>query len=143
MSVNYTSYINFSNNYILFGLVIVLILGGMNSTFTETYENMNNLLPGQYNKSGPILVKDYPIKKPMSLNTNTTNIWKEYPVFRSSYKQQTNNIKYWSTPNNGICSPAEFCGSMYSKKNIYIPPPLKPIPFTSDKIRVNYYAAIE
>ncbi len=127
---------SYTKNYVLFGLVIILLLGCMNTTFIEKYENMN---PGQYN--GPILVKDYPIKKPMILNTDTTNIWKNYPVFRFSYKQQTNNIKYWSTPNNGLCSPAEFCGSMYSKKNIYVPPPLKPIPFTSDKIRVNYYAS--
>ena len=111
----------------------------------ENYENMNiELFPGTFPLSvdKPILVKDYPLKKPASLNTHTQNLWKDYPVFSSSsYAQRTNNVEYWPSPNNGTCSPAEFCGSMYNKKPVVIPPGPKAVPLDSNAIRVNYYAS--
>lgn len=134
---------------ILLAVVIIALVVNhfLHKTFYENYEGMGiELLPGKYPLSmdKPILVKDYPLKKHMALNQNTQNIWKDYPVFSSSsYAQRTNNVKYWSTPNNGTCSRAEFCGSMYANKKITIPPPPTPVPFDSDRVRVNYYASTD
>ena len=52
-----------------------------------------------------------------------------------------NNVRYWKTPNNGQCSPAEFCGGLYDDKEIDEPKTPKQIPFSSSDIRVNYYGS--
>ena len=131
---------------ILLIVVIISVIGSqlLQKKFYENYEGMNvELLPGKYPISvdAPILVKDYPLKKPAQLNYDTQNEWKDYPVFSSSYKQRTNNVKYWSSPDNGMCSPMEFCGAMYNKKDVIIPCEPKPISLNSPVIRVNYYAS--
>lgn len=35
----------------------------------------------------------------------------------SSFEQITNNKKYWNTPDNGTCSPADFCGVLYGSRS--------------------------
>jgi len=131
---------------ILLIVVIISVIGSqlLQKKFYENYEGMNiSLLPGKYPISvdAPILVKDYPLKKPARLNYNTQNEWKNYPVFSSSYAQRTNNVEYWPSPDNGMCSPMEFCGAMYNKKQLVIPGEPKPIPLNCPAIRVNYYAS--
>ena len=72
---------------------------------------------------------------------NNYNIWKDYPVYPSSYKQQTNNKRYWSTPDNGTCSPAEFCGTPYSPTNIKIDKVIPGLPIGASGVtRVNWWA---
>ena len=117
-------------NTILFILLIVLILcyfGIFKFTYSESFgPGMNNnyrLNPGAYPNSSdkPILYGDYNVKQNTGVTKNNNyNIWKDYPVYPSSYKQQTNNKRYWNTPDNGMCSPAEFCGTPYSPTNIKI-----------------------
>ena len=138
---------NNKTEMILLIIVVIAVVGShiIQYKFYENYENMNiELLPGTFPLSvdKPILVKDYPLKKPATLNTHTQNLWKDYPVFSSSsYEQRTNNVEYWPSPNNGTCSPSEFCGSMYNKKPVVIPPGPKAVPLDSNAIRVNYYAS--
>jgi hypothetical protein len=137
---------NHKTELLLLIVVVIALIGShfIQYKFYENYENMNiELLPGTYplTVDKPILVKDYPLKKPASLNAHTQNLWKDYPVFSSSYQQRTNNVEYWPSPNNGKCSPLEFCGSMYDNKKVIIPPGPKPVPLDSDAIRVNYYAS--
>ena len=116
-----TFFINFFLAVLVIFLVLVFI-GAIKVYHTETFApNMNNnnqLEPGNFPVSDtqPLLYGDYKVKK----NTNVTknndyNIWKEYPVYPSSYKQETNNKQNWTTPDNGLCSPAEFCGTPYEK----------------------------
>jgi hypothetical protein len=106
--------------------------------------NNNQLEPGNFpiSSTQPILYGDYKVKQ----NTNVTknndyNIWKEYPVYPNSYKQETNNKRYWTTPDNGTCSPAEFCGTPYEtteqKKDVIT----KPIPIEANVTRINWWAA--
>ena len=137
---------NHNTEMLLLIVVVIAIMGShfIQRTFYENYEGMNiSLLPGTYpiTVDKPILVKDYPLKNPASLNQNTQNLWKDYPVFSSGYEQRTNNVEYCPSPNNGKCSPLEFCGSMYTKKPVHIPRAPKPVPIDSDAIRVNYYAS--
>jgi hypothetical protein len=143
--------LKFFINIFLIILVVFLVLffiGAIKVYHTETFtSNMNNnnqLAPGDFpiSDTQPLLYGDYTVKK----NTNVTknndyNIWKQYPVYPSSYKQETNNKRYWTTPDNGTCSPAEFCGTPYEqteqKKDIVS----NPIPVDSKVTRINWWAA--
>jgi hypothetical protein len=101
-------------------------------------------MPGEYplTATQPLLYGDYKVKQNTNVTKNNNyNIWKSYPVFPSSYKQQTNNIRYWDTPDNGLCSPAEFCGTPYEKTKIKKSAVSKAIPIESNVTRVNWWAA--
>jgi len=138
-------------NTILFILLIVLILcyfGIFKFTSKEAFgPGMNNnyrLEPGEYPLSDdkPLLNGDYNVKQNTGVTKNNNyNIWKNYPVYPSSYKQETNNKRYWSTPDNGTCSPAEFCGTPYSPTNIKIDKVTPGIPIGASGVtRVNWWA---
>jgi len=68
---------------------------------------------------------------------NYSEQWKLYPVWSvGSYKQKTNNIKYWPQPCNGTAAPADVCGGLYKKiipEDRCTPPPQR------NCRRVNYY----
>lgn len=122
---------------LLFAIISIPFVGNNNM------EGYANLTPGLYPISDDVpLLHEYPLKKNMGVSENT---YQEnsmyYPVFGSSYKQYTNNVRYWATPNNGQCSPAEFCGGLYDDKKIVVPDTPKEIPFSSPDIRVNYYGS--
>jgi len=88
---------------------------------------------------------DYPVKSPGGVSDmSSDDLWSYYPVFDNGYAQYTNNVRYWATPNNGKCSPSEFCGTMYNDKSIKalgIAPVPKPISLNSDVRRVNFYGS--
>jgi hypothetical protein len=138
-------------NTILFILLILLVLcyfGIFKFISTETFEsNMNNdnlLRPGKYSISDdkPLLHGYYNIKDNTNVTKNNNyNIWKEYPVYENSYKQETNNKRYWETPDNGLCSPAEFCGTPYSPTNVKKDKLTKAIPIGAPVTRINWWAS--
>lgn len=128
-------------------LILALLLALIGSFFyTPVRENfISNLLqPGIFPESvsKPILYGDYPLQKGVlglsDLNSKSLSAF--YPVFPSSYLQQTNNVRYWATPNDGKCSPANMCGTLYDNKTINIPNFPKMVPFSSKQTRVNMYA---
>jgi hypothetical protein len=120
-------------------LTILLILGivyvfiGYKEGFT--------LSPGKFpcEVENPILFGDYPVKDNARLTNNTYYInSKSKPYIpMSSFKQKTNNIKNWITPDNGSCSPAEFCGALYNKK--FFDTIQNKAPNDELGVRVNYY----
>jgi hypothetical protein len=101
------------------------------------------LTPGEYprEQTYPLLYEDYPLKKPkMELSTlGSEQLYKYYPVF-SADSTKINNIRYWKTPNNGKCSPAEFCDAYYGAKSIPTDVINPPVPEWGPQ-RVNYYEA--
>ena len=105
------------------------------------------LSPGSFPDAStyPILHNDYPIKTPGGVSNMTSNdLESYYPVFDHSYAQYTNNVRYWATPNNGKCSPPEFCGGLYKNKPIkklHIAPVPRPISLNSEVRRVNFYGS--
>ena len=143
--------LKFFINLFLIILVVFLVLifiGAIKVYHTETFTpNMNNnnqLTPGKFpiSDTEPLLYGSYNVKK----NTNVTknndyNIWKQYPVYPSSYKQETNNKRDWTTPDNGTCSPAEFCGTPYEKTEQKKDIVSNPIPVDSKVTRINWWAA--
>ena len=131
-------------------LAIVVTCSGLHLC----YKNKNNdwqegfaLSPGSFPDSStyPILYKDYPVKTPGGVsNMSSTDLWTYYPVFDNGYGQYTNNVRYWQTPNNGKCTPPEFCGGLYNNKpikSLNIVPIPKPISLNSEVRRVNFYGS--
>jgi hypothetical protein len=128
-------------------LILALLLALIGSFFfTPVRENfVSHLLePGVFPVSvtKPLLQGDYPLQKAGAglSDLDSRSMSEYYPVFPNSYLQRTNNVRYWATPNNGTCSPANMCGTLYKDKKINIPefPPI--IPFSSKDTRVNVYA---
>lgn len=133
-------------------LCIVLAIAFMCFGLDMCYKNKNNnwsegfaLSPGSFPGAStyPILHNDYPIKTPGGVsNMTSSDLESYYPVFDHSYAQYTNNVRYWATPNNGKCSPPEFCGSLYKNKpikDLHIAPVPRPISLNSEVRRVNFY----
>ena len=115
-------------------------------TNTNKQKNSNSLYSKPSIQPYPLLFNIYPLTKHQNVTKNEgKDIWWHYPVLKeSSFKQVTNNLKYFKNPDTGKCTPAEFCGSLYSNKKVPsdIVLPLKPIPENKGGegiIRVNYY----
>jgi hypothetical protein len=124
-------------------LILALII--LNFCMKKMYEGFTTLTPGNFPNSVNVpILHEYPLKDIMGISKQTYEENSSYyPIFGNSYQQVTNNVRYWATPNNGKCSPAEFCGGLYNNKKINIPDMPKIIPFSSPDIRVNYYSSTE
>jgi len=107
-------------------------------------EGFASLTPGKFpvSVSEPILFGDYPTKENMGISMNSyEDNYPYYPVFGASYGQYTNNVRYWSTPDNGQCAPAELCNGLYNEKDVKTVKTPNPVPFSSPKVRVNFYGS--
>jgi len=129
--------------------IIFLLLALIVAVFSSMYiakEGFTNLSPGIFTKSltEPILYPTYPKQNnPLGISDmDSQQLWQYSPVFDNTYKQYTNNVRYWATPNNGKCSRAEMCGGLYDNKKMDIPPPPKPTSWNSNDIRVNFYDSL-
>ena len=128
----------YMNNFLQYTLVALAILGMLYvyGSYTESFVNLGEYPSSQTN---PLLEDDYPVKKNPQLSTDgSKQLFQEQPhTDMSSYAQITNNKRYWSNPNNGTCSPADFCNSIYSNKQIE---KHSPVPTPAEyPTRVNYY----
>jgi len=72
------------------------------------------------------LLDSYETNNPPKLSNETGETLSTYVANTplSSYEQITNNYKKWKSPNNGVCSPTELCGSIYTSKNTNTTPEL-------------------
>jgi len=125
------------------GSIIFLILILVFKKNMEGFSGLYDLsTPGTYPKSvNQAILNDYPLINKNETSTNNYNqIWWHYPVFKlGSYKQITNNLKYYDNPDNGTCIRADFCGALYknkkdSKTNITLP-----LPPAQQGLRVGYF----
>lgn len=139
---------DFIINTILCIILVILVLGfiGVIKIYNrETFvPNNHHLEPAEFPVSvtQPLLYNDYNVKSNTNVTKNNNfNIWKEYPIYRSSYEQKTNNRRYWKTPDNGMCSPAEFCGTPYEDTEQNEGKVSKAISIDSNVTRVNWWAA--
>ena len=102
-------------HFLHYTLVALAILGMLYvyGSYTESFVNMGEYPSSQTN---PILIDDYPVKKsPQLSHVGSEQLYQEQPKsIMSSYAQVTNNKRYWSNPNDGTCSPADFCDSIYN-----------------------------
>ena len=76
-------------------------------------EKFANLSPGVYpiSSESPLLADTYKVKNPAILSDE--NYGQDYPVLDATLLKSNNSIKGWATPDNGLCSPSEFCNSLY------------------------------
>jgi hypothetical protein len=144
--------IDFIINTILCIILVIFVLGFIGviriynrESFVPNINNNNQLVPEDFTKNSReqlLLYKDYDVKKNTDVTKNNNfNIWKDYPVYPSSFKQITNNRKTWTIPDNGLCSPAEFCGTPYENTEQREDIVSKAIPIDSNVTRVNWWAS--
>ena len=144
--------LKFFIDVILIVLVVFLVLVFIGTikvyhteTFTPNMNNNNQLVPEDFTKNGReqlLLYGDYDVKENTEVTKNNNfNIWKEYPVYPSSFKQMTNNRKTWTTPDMGTCSPAEFCGTPYKETEQQKEIVSNPVPLNAKVTRINWWAA--
>lgn len=139
--------------FLLFILIVGLYLAPMKEIYEgfkgyKRYKSYDLSTPGEFPRSvdKPIL-NDFPLIDSKGVSTNNaSDIWKDYPVFnigpyaKNAFEQLTNNIRFNRNPDNGKCSRAEFCGTLYHdkkhKSNI-----IKPLPPAQEGpgARVGYY----
>ena len=144
--------LKFFIDIILIVLVVFLVLVFIGTikvyhteTFTPNMNNNNQLVPEDFTKNGReqlLLYGDYDVKENTEVTKNNNfNIWKDYPVYPSSFKQMTNNRKTWTTPDMGTCSPAEFCGTPYKETEQQKEIVSNPVPLNANVTRINWWAA--
>ena len=100
------------------------------------------LTPGKFpvSVSKPLLKNFYPLKDiehghGVSANNSEDN-FALFPSFPAAHCG-TNNKRFWSIPDNGLCSRAEMCETLYNKKSlkkVVVNPPT-----IDGGVRVNYF----
>ena len=136
-----TLIIVFSLLYVFFYGLYPIIKKMMNNR--ESFSVIKNpLTPGIFPESvsKPILNGFYPLQdvppgEGVSPNTSADNFLL-YPLFPAAHCE-TNNKRFWTIPDNGLCSRAEMCETLYNKKTIR-KPVIKP-PTLDGGVRVNYF----
>ena len=107
------------NNIIIPVIIFVVIM--LTSQFDffgsrNKLENFSNveLEPGTYPVSvtNPLLSVYKERNPPRLSNLTLQELSKMKPVY-SANSQKLNNVRYWSTPDNGSCTPADFCDAIY------------------------------
>jgi len=118
--------------FLLIILVLALGAGPYNSKMDGFHNNhyKNNLKASNFGSETQAILDDYPrIGKNQVSNDSASTIWWHYPIFSlPSFKQQTNNLRYYNNPDEGTCTRAEFCGALYHSKpnksnEVYPQPP--------------------
>jgi hypothetical protein len=127
-------------------LLLILVLGLYLAPFIPKVEGFSlyNGLEGKYPVSvDQAILDDYPkIGKNVTSNNNYSDIWWHYPIFsEGSYKQLTNNLRYWRNPDEGTCIRADFCGALYHDKKNTKSNEVFPLPPAEEGpgARVGYY----
>jgi hypothetical protein len=129
--------------FILLLLIITIIFWQPGSDWLKKKEGYSNLglNPGAFPLmvDQPLLFNDYKVQtQPGESGLNASDIYVNYPIFPAT-SMQNNNIRYWTRPTNGTCTPPEMCGGLYEKTAQNIPPLATP-PGWNINNRDNFYA---
>ncbi len=103
-------------------LIGIIIMGLLLSPYLQYIEGFSCIRPpssGEFPASITYpLLTEYPLTD--SAHTSAAgygDMWKKYPIYSlGSYDQVTNNWQQFQNPDNGTCSPADFCGTLYADK---------------------------
>ncbi len=106
-------------NNIIFVLVIfiaIILASQFNIFGTNKLENFSNIAldPGTYPVSvtNPLLSVYKERNPPRLSNLTLQELSKMRPIYPAN-SLKSNNIRYWSSPDNGTCTPADFCDAIY------------------------------
>jgi len=126
-------------SYIILNTILPIMCSNNKEGFTVV---THPLTPGIFPESvsKPILNGFYPLQdvppgEGVSANTSADNFLL-YPLFPAAHCG-TNNKRFWTIPDNGLCSRAEMCETLYNEKTIR-KPVVKP-PTLDGGVRVNYF----
>lgn len=118
----------------------ILFILAMNYVYVGYTEGLTNYGVYSCSQDNTILTNSYKKLTPQQLSDNNYEnnyeIYNSFQVPMSSFNQVTNNKKLWDNPDNGLCSPSDFCNSLYSYTE-YQPTLVQPP--TNQQVRVNYY----
>ncbi len=126
-------------------LLIIMILALFLAKFIKIFEGYTNIndVTGDYPKAvSQAILDDYPlIGKNEVSHDSASEIWWKYPTFSlPSFKQITNNLRYFKNPDIGTCTRPEMCGALYHDKKV---PTNEVVPLPEaeegDGARVGYY----
>jgi hypothetical protein len=141
-------YMTYSKTLYNIGLLFIIffLLRLVFSQIRELYgkEAFSNLMPGEYPLTDdvPLLNGVFPLADSKSFSHNGSAQLKKYStaVEVGSFDQTTNNSQHQFSPENGTCSPANFCGAFYKDlpKTQVADSPMTPVPY-GEGARVNYY----
>jgi len=111
------SYLHILLFQIIFGVILIYFTIIFFSLKKEGFLSFTdkNLTHGEYPLAvdKPLLYGDYDvIDNPQVSSFNSSDIYKDYPIFPSA-SSESNNIRYWNKPTNGTCLRSEMCGGMY------------------------------
>jgi len=102
--------------FILFA-VLVYIANNPNN-LSEGYENLFTLTPGNAEGDNYLLKGQFPISKNPVSTKQYSKEWQLYPVFSiPSFKQMTNNLRYFNNPSIAHESPEDFLDTFYGSKS--------------------------
>jgi hypothetical protein len=110
---------------------------------SEGYENLFTLTPGHAEGDNYLLKGIFPISNNPVSTQQYSREWYLYPVFSiPSFKQMTNNLKYFNNPSIAHESPEDFLDTFYgsksAKSNIVSYGEINPI-LTYHEPRVGYW----
>lgn len=124
---------------VLFGLLTVVIIAAIYKTKTEGFAS-SSVLAKYGSGSFPDAVSSGLLSDTYPIGKSNGAMWWMKPVSQvGSYKQITNNLKYYRNPDIGTCTPNMFCGVMYKDRVLgsNCHDPLGPAPDCD--VRINYY----
>jgi len=93
------------------------------------------LMPNDYpdSQTFPLLKCVFPLTDTTVISNNNSDFvgLHNAPTELSSFAQITNNVRYNNSPDNGTCTPAQFCGSFYKdyQNKVNASVPLTPVPY--------------
>jgi len=127
--------------FILFA--VLLYMANESDILAEGYENLFTLTPDNAEGNNYLLKGQFPISKNPVSTKKYSQEWKLYPVFSiPSFKQMTNNLRYFTNPSIAHESPEDFLDTFYgnktAKSNIISYGDVKPI-VTYHEPRVGYW----
>jgi len=124
----------------ILGLTFIILMGLLMVSLQSKFVIENFEQPGEYPVSvdQPLLHDTYKVTKNPGLSIDgAEQNYVNYPVFSSS-SCTNNNIRYWRRPTNGLCTPPDFCGNLYTNTEPTISKSAVP-PEWDNGIRVNFY----
>ena len=121
----------------VFLVVCLLVVSIINSNIycRNNYEYFSNLNPGNYNNNNNMLLDNSNKKSDIS-DLNTTQILNNFPI-NSAHDGSRQRL---NMPDNGKCTPIEFCGSAYTATDIPNQSSCAAPGFNNK--RVNYYSPV-
>jgi hypothetical protein len=126
--------------FVKYLFIFFMIIGGEPKGL-EGFRQM--LWPNDYpdSQTFPLLKGVYPLRESTVISNNNADFvgLHNAPTDLSSFAQITNNIRYNNNPDNGTCTPAQFCGSLYKsyQNKVNTSVPLNPVPY-GPGARVNF-----